>query len=148
MWHNCLTFNPPGDPVTMMCCAVRQRFNALWRDAALPLTPAPPAAAQPRGAQAAPLQQPLAASRAARAPPPSQYTRAGGSEFEYKWRYPPQTQAAAPAQAPQEEYETSVPHAVLKKLKVYHAPSAALNGQDLAIKVLNLLALLVYKYTY
>ena len=27
-----------------------------------------------------------------------------------------------------------MPHKMLNKLKVYHAPSAALNGQDLAIK--------------
>jgi hypothetical protein len=37
-----------------------------------------------------------------------------------------------------------VPHAVLKKLKVYHAPSATLNGQDLAIKVLNYSIYLLY----
>ena len=43
-------------------------------------------------------------------------------------------QPAAPATAPARPQPSSVPHNVLKKLKVYHAPSSALNGQDLAIK--------------
>lgn len=52
MWHNCLLFNPVGDPVTVSCCELRQRFNELWRDANLPLTPAPPAPVQPPSAAA------------------------------------------------------------------------------------------------
>jgi len=42
---------------------------------------------------------------------------------------PEQAAAAAPAPEP-----STVPHGVLRKLKVYHAPSAALNGQNEAIK--------------
>jgi hypothetical protein len=52
VWHNCLLFNPASDPVTVACCEVRQRFNELWRDAQLPLTPAPPAPVQPPSAAA------------------------------------------------------------------------------------------------
>ena len=69
VWHNCLQFNPPGDPVSVACCELRQHFNNLWHKASLPLHPAPNGPVLPPQGGSAAAAAPPRADKKRKAPP-------------------------------------------------------------------------------